>query len=205
MAQERQPRKLKVYLSDPSVEVPRATLYRWKQQSARIEQLQETKEQDESMSVENSKDCEINEIENLNKNQQYDYSDEILEEENDQDENNEIDDINEAAQISQDQIRNIFNKGYSKQDLTVALLTLFYAAKFTQSGFNLTLKLMNQLIPPTNQIQIPSSFNTLCRDVLSWTGEKIQTNRKWYCPVCLEIFDQLNSQFQRNCSQCETR
>ena len=112
----------------------------------------------------------------------------------------EFDEIGEEQSIHQEAIDLIITTNLSQNDLTAALLTLFYAGKFTQCA----LKLMRNFLPPTNDAKIPSSFNALCKEILSWNNEHIKT-KKWFCPVCLSSLAKLDKQSQKNFSTCTKR
>jgi hypothetical protein len=72
--------------------------------------------------------------------------------------------------IQQEEIDVVKRNDYSKHDLTASLLA-FYAGKFTQCAFNLTLKLIQRLVPCTYNVKIPSSFNVVSKEILSWNDE----------------------------------
>ena len=112
------------------------------------------------------------------------------------------DEIEQGVLVDQEAIDELISNNYNKRDLTAALLTLFYAGKFTQSAFNLTLSLIQWL---ANKVKMPSSIDILSIECLSWSNETVTTNKKWYFSHCLKSFEQLGNRFQRNCSVCSTR
>jgi hypothetical protein len=79
-----------------------------------------------------------------------------------------------------------------QEEISAALLTLFFSGDFTKTALAKTIELMQLL---TNE-KLPKTFNQLLTRL---QANPIEYSKRWYCQPCDE-FVELNNQYQRRCS-----
>jgi hypothetical protein len=89
----------------------------------------------------------------------------------------------------------------NEEEAACAYLTSFYCGRMTQKSLKIQLKLNNAEL---GKFKLPSSFKGLLRIVMKDAKRQKEFNKVWFCSTCqMEV--QLESQYQRACTKCNTK
>ena len=119
---------------------------------------------------------------------------------NNQDEGNNIIENELMRNINNDS-RSIFREKLSENELCAALLSIFYATNISQTGFKTILKFAGLLVEP---LKTPTSFDECSKALLRHCEDSIDSDKKWYCPVC-KIMVTIKNCYQRSCHICRNK
>ena len=91
----------------------------------------------------------------------------------------------------------------NKQELVVAILTVFYKGKLTQTALRLILKLINIVSP----IKVPTTFDGLKGVLMENEQKELSFNKTFYCDMCFTKSNvkEMENRFERACNKCKSR
>ena len=93
------------------------------------------------------------------------------------------------------------DRNLSQMDLAIAILVVFFNTNLTQKALEDILSLMNF----TTGYDLPKTFNQLSKFIMNAVDDEIKYDKKWYCEVCVKVYEKFEDRFKRKCTVCDSR
>ena len=120
----------------------------------------------------------------------FDFRNSNLEEISDQ--KNYLEEINKTLLVFR-------NENLTKEEVSAALLSIFYSTGISQCGFKIVLKFLAVFVQ-----NVPLSFDQCASILLNHSNDQISKTQMHYCTSC-DLQVKLENCYQRRCKNCKTR